>query len=626
MKHKLILLVALAIVQIHTNIGFAQRDPSKEILVFFSDGVQRESWHENGVATMRSAVKSENLKSALNKIGINEQLLEVANPRFQEADTLTIMSDGTRLIQANMTKLFRIRVPEGKSREELIEELNRLPEVLYAEANGIVAPSVAPNDIRYGQQWALQRIQAEAAWDIYTGSSNSIIAIIDGGVDVNHEDLNSKISGGDVGYGWGGHGIHVAGIAAASTNNNTIGIAGMDWKARIHPQRIDNVSDDVDIYNAVVDAVNFSPNVYVLNCSWGLADNNNNPGRNSNTVRQAFAYAYRANRTSVTTMGNHQITHHGLVQYPAGFANVIVVGATGSNDVVANYSVQGNHIDVSAPGESILSTYINGGYGSLSGTSMAAPHVSGIASLLKGYRPLLSNDDIEQIIRLSTDRVAGMNGQTFHPAYGTGRVNAANALTLVRDNHLRQWTALGGISQGASSLYKIVFMGAPNVASGTYFVERHEVRKTITFPEQFSQVIGVWGRGVGTTGCNQANPNFGEGFCEVISSTSNSVTLRTYVYQVYDIIGNFLGWYPITPANVTFAYSVLGTFSNGVCGYTENFANQNVTINKTVTSPCDINVQNVEVKSGATLILDAETSTKIPGGFKVEAGAGLKIQ
>jgi len=567
MNKILIKLIAIAIVQLHIQIGFAQRDLNKEILVFFNEGVKRETRHENGVETMHSSIKSEDLRSSLNRIGIDERDLEVANPTFREADTLTILQDGTRLTQLNMTKLFCIQVPEGKSREKLIDELNRLPEVLYAEANIKPMPLVAPNDVRFGQQWALQRIQAEDAWDIYTGSTNSIIAVIDGGSDANHEDLRNKISGGSVGWGWGGHGIRVAGIAAASTHN-TLGIAGVDWNARIHPRRIDNATGAVDVYNAIVNAVNYSPNVYVINNSWG----NEVPdlGTFNITERLAFAYAYKANRVSVVAMGNHQHTHPDVIDYPAGFDNVISVGATDNNDVVWYKSAQGNHIDVSAPGVNILTTTINNDYtNSESGTSLAAPHVSGIASLLKGYRSQLSNDDIRNIIRLSADRVTGMGGQAFHVAYGTGRVNARRALAMVRDNTLRQWTATGGTVHSSSSTFLSQFLSAhPNLASAFYTAKRHEVRKTITFPEQFAQIIGVWGRGVGTSGWNMPNPNFGEGFCEVVSSTSSSVTLRTYVYELWSTNGQYLGYWPATPANVTFAYTVLGILSPVITGST----------------------------------------------------------
>ncbi len=237
-----------------------------------------------------------------------------------------------------------------------------------------------------------------------------------------------------------------------------------------------------------------------------LTDGNNIPGRYSTTVRQAFAYAYKANRTSVVSMGNHQLTYPGVVGYPAGFGNVISVGATDILDRIGNFSCQGSHIDVCAPGVNILST-IDGGYGNMSGTSMAAPHVSGIASLLKGFNPNLANDDIENIIKLSADNL-GDTG--FDNTFGFGRVNAERALNLLRaPNTLSQWSATSGNSVSSTDFFTMVFMGATGLASSAYLVKRHEVRKTITYPNQYCNIIGVWGRGVFTDGWNQANPNFG---------------------------------------------------------------------------------------------------------------------
>jgi subtilisin family serine protease len=188
-----------------------------------------------------------------------------------------------------------------------------------------------------------------------------------------------------------------------------------------------------------VDAVNFSPNVHVLNNSWESTNQDQTPGRYSTTIRQAFAYAYKANRTSVVAMGNHQQTSTGVVAFPAGFDNVIAVGATDINDGIANFSAQGNHIDVSAPGVGILSTFTDGGYANIDGTSMAAPHVSGIASLLKGFNTNLSNDDIENLLRLSADD-RGAAG--FDAAFGAGRVNAERALNFLRAPFaVSQWTS-----------------------------------------------------------------------------------------------------------------------------------------------------------------------------------------
>src|SRR5688572_12468254 len=107
-----------------------------------------------------------------------------------------------------------------------------MPEVLYAESNGIVIPNLTPSDTEFNAQWALDNyyitgayIHAEAAWDIFTGNPSNIIGIIDGGIDATHADLNGKISGGDTGYGWSGHGVSVSCVAAAESNN-ALGISG----------------------------------------------------------------------------------------------------------------------------------------------------------------------------------------------------------------------------------------------------------------------------------------------------------------------------------------------------------------------------------------------------------------
>jgi subtilisin family serine protease/tetratricopeptide (TPR) repeat protein len=485
-----------------------------------------------------------------------------------------------------------------------------MPNVLFAESNGTTKPLVIPNDEHFGRQWNLRNtgqyggtpgadIKAPEAWDIYTGNSSNIIAVVDGGIDNTHPDLSGKVSG-DAGWGWNGHGIHVAGIASAKTNNTT-GVAGVDWNAQLHAQRVDN-TDDAGTYQAVVDAVNYSANVRVLNNSWGLYP----WGRYSTTVRLAFAYAYKMNRVAAAAMGNNGTTS---TIYPAGFGQgIIAVGATTVFDSKADYSNMGNHIDVSAPGgyydqneRQILSTCRDGylfsdpDYEYMCGTSMATPHVSGIASLLKGYNSNLYNDDIEQIIRLSADDKGDPGFDTW---YGTGRVNALKALRRLRGPFtLTQSYVMGGTDQGASNYYQMTIYGAQalGLPDGTYWVRRHEVRQAVTFPT--TRNVAVWGRGVATNGwADEGSVNFTYGWCETVNGTitSTGATLRTFVYEVYDSDLEFLDCYPTTPNNVRFEYTVHGIPAT-------------ITSNTTWEGVFSLD-GNVTVNSGVTLTINAGTS------------------
>lgn len=500
-------------------------------------------------------------------------------PAFERRDTLKISRTGERVTLSDLSDIFTLRLPSSAQKNQLIERLAKLPFVVYAEPNGGTSPSVLPNDEYFdnpsspgsgGRQWSLLNtgqdlgtydadIDAPEAWDITKGSSSTVIGIIDGGVENWHEDLSGKVTG-DAGWGWNGHGFHVAGIAAAKTNN-TDGIAGVDWNAQIISQRVDN-TDDPGTYNAIMDALTAGSDI--INNSWGLKTSNGT-ARYSTTVRRAFSNAYKMNVVATVAMGNDELTEPGVTQYPAGFGQgIIAVGNTNRNDQRRFTSSTGNHIDVSAPGTSILSTVPEqtslGYYGTMTGTSMATPHVSGIAGLLLAKNSSLYNDDIEQLIRLSTDKVRqdlytyDSNGWNIEMGYG--RVNAHQALLRLQSPYvLNHHTATGGYVANVTQETK-VFYDTPGLATGTYIVKRNEVRKTVSFP--YMSEAHVWGRGVATNGYSIANPNFAMGWNEPISVSNNSATLKTYVYEVFNTSGQRIGWFPTSPSNAQFAYTVHG--------------------------------------------------------------------
>ena len=551
---------------LYSLILFSQeRNLKTEILVFIMpDSLELPAQAKNRVALTSVTINSKNLSDALQKV--KSTGIAKAFPDWQkEKSQVTVEA---KVVEAPpFDRIFTLTFNTEAEADDAINILSKTNGVVFAEKH---SEPTMDNDIHYinGDQWYLNNnganggvvgadINAEGAWATYTGNTNNTIAIIDNGVEITHEDLTGKASG-DTPVGHS-HGTSVAGIAAARANN-THGIRGVDWNAQILSKRVRDSNDDWLGDNVaaqkIADAVNEGADV--LNCSWSGPVN-------SSTLAVAFAYAYRANRVTVATMGNTGIQE---TRYPGALLNVMAVGATQNDDTRSPFSTTGTHIDVVAPGgtnpagftnaEDIITTTTNNNYEYVSGTSFAAPQVAGLASLLEGYNSNLDNDDIRQIIRLSADD-RGILG--FDNQYGYGRINAGRALEFLQEPYaLRQWTGTSGSSVGSTGTFQMVIMGASGLASAVYIVKRYEVQKSVIFPENFLHIEGVWTRGAFTTGWNLANPNFGEGFCEIVPGTltATGATLRTYVYQVWNVLGSYLGYYPTTPANVNFAYTVLG--------------------------------------------------------------------
>lgn len=331
--------------------------------------------------------------------------------------------------------IVRVQVKPGQEAQTIAELLAR-GDVAYATYNYEIKALRDPNDPGFSNQWALNQpmdhdIDAPEAWDLYTGGSNITIAVIDSGVDLSHPDLAAKITtGSQAGYNFVsnppgslppdddyGHGTHVAGIAAAAGNNG-IGIAGVSWGAMIMPLKVLDASGNGGTYNLSL-AIRYAADhgAKIINMSLGGACGTGWPD-----VTDAVNYALGKGVLLVAAAGNSFSTP---VLCPAAISGVMAVGATNSSDLRPAYSTYGAALDVAAPGDSIYSTYLGGGYTTMSGTSMATPHVAGLAALLWSYAPTLNNSQVKTIIESTTDDLGTPGWDQY---YGYGRINARRAL------------------------------------------------------------------------------------------------------------------------------------------------------------------------------------------------------
>jgi len=346
-----------------------------------------------------------------------------------------------------------LAVPPGQELV-IVEGMRRDPSVEYAEPDYLASVTTIPDDPRWGNQWAPAKIGAPAAWEMTTGSSGIIIAVLDTGVELDHPDLAAKIwtNPGEIPangldddqngkiddvHGWhfyhhcsnsnclpsedddltddNGHGTHVAGIAAAETNNG-VGIAGISWEARLLPIKVlDEYGDGwySDVIAGIVYATDNGADI--INLSLG--------GEESSQALQDAVNSSHANGVLlVAATGNSG----GSLLYPAACDRVLAVGATDMNDLCPGFSNHGPGIDVAAPGVSIYSTWPwLDGYWYKSGTSTAAPHVAGLAALIWSVRPDASNDYVAWVI---THTALDLGTPGWDEFYGWGRIDAYQAL------------------------------------------------------------------------------------------------------------------------------------------------------------------------------------------------------
>ena len=438
-----------------------------------------------------------------------------------------IFPTSTSSTDLQRTYLLRFSITANlETLKAAFEESNLVEEVSYNYLRPTLAEPIVPNDPKYPEQWSLPLIRLPETWAIEKGNKGVIIAIIDSGIAYRHEDLRQKIwnNPGEIpengidddgnGYiddihGWdftdapnvqaegdfmdgdnepldeSGHGTHVAGIAGAMPNNG-IGIAGVAWNCPLMAVRAglslggsSRMQDD-DSGAAIVYATDNGARI--INMSWGS-------GQHSFVIQDAINYAHAHGVVLIGAAGNSKESES---FYPAAYRKVISVASTTPDKQRFHRTNFGASIDIAAPGNGILSTQINNSYRILTGTSMAAPHIAGIAALMLSKRPTLTHEEVRQILVNTSDVVTQADSDEPDPKFvGAGTVNAERALLssgVLQARITMPQTNSGGSTSitfvGTATGYKFehwqMFYGSSSVpTSFTPFTDPNTAQKNI---------------------------------------------------------------------------------------------------------------------------------------------------
>ncbi|MDZ4662759.1 MAG: S8 family serine peptidase [Pseudomonadota bacterium] len=336
-----------------------------------------------------------------------------------------------------------------KSLNKLVQAEN----VDYIEPNYRVYAIGTPNDPSISRQWAHKVVQSAQAWDITEGLESTIIAVVDTGVDYNHQDLKNNIwqnpadpinGKDDDGNGIiddnhgvdyynrdgdpmddGSHGTHVSGTIAAEANNG-VGGAGQAPKVKIMALKFLGGTDGGGDVDNAVRAIDYAiaKKVRIMSNSWGST-------QRSESLARAINRAEQAGIIFIAAAGNNSQNSDQQPAYPAAFANanIVSVAATDSGDRLANFSNYGmTSVDIGAPGVGIYSSVPNDGYQEMQGTSMATPLVAGVVALMLAVKPEATVCELKKALLESADKVSSLQGRILSGA----RVNAYKAVEAVK--------------------------------------------------------------------------------------------------------------------------------------------------------------------------------------------------
>src|SRR6476620_2143955 len=417
-------------------------DSAVDVLVRFKPGVSYDRIRQ--IAARNNDRLDDEIESVNGLVSLDD---------MDDADASTVAAQ-----YAAMTDL--VSYAEVNGQVSLDDPPNSFSPQDLVERGGVNA---MPNDPDFDQQWALDNtgqdggkagadIHSLEAWKKTRGSEDVVVAVLDSGVDYEHIDLKSNIwerpdsipayyddelgeFNDDHGYNGtdqlsdpmddNGHGTHCAGIIGAEGDNDE-GIAGINWNVQIMPLKFlgrggfGTTADAIKAINYAIDRKKAGVNLRVINASWGST-------QNSKALEDAIRAAGDAGILFVAAAGNNGTDNDKRAHYPSNYdlPNVISVAATDRNDVLTSFSNYGlKSVHIAAPGRDIESTWLGNAYRDASGTSMAAPHVAGVAALVLSAEPHLTVAQLRNRLLSSVDKLPNLAGKVS----SGGRLNAAKAL------------------------------------------------------------------------------------------------------------------------------------------------------------------------------------------------------
>lgn len=664
---------ALAKAQLASNTAFTvdEKRAAGEIMIMESakSGTQEQRQTSLGAIKGMTGIESANYMVRYNGLlagYTNEFIVRVAQGVSPEDFQNFMKKNLVTVVRQNEfnDRQFVLAISKN-SRYSLFDMVDRFHEsklVEYAEPNMLVPNALqdVPNDPLWSQQWNLNNtgqiggttyadINLLNAWTITSGREETIVAVIDSGVDLDHPDLSANILPGydaigldndanpNLSFNGSHHGTAVAGVIAA-VRDNGIGLSGVAPLAKILPIRaIDFNSTTDQMFNAIEWA--WFHGADVINNSWTWTPSSSI----DNAIADAIGYG-RSGLGTVVVFAVGNDNHYGI-SYPATLPNVIAVGATNQCEQRKRYnscdgetdwgSNWGEELDVMAPGVFITTTDIagtdglnhdsspNGDYlGDWHATSSAAPHVSGVAALVLSVNPCITDDEVRRIINLSATKVGAFcyARDASHPdglwngEMGYGRVDAYKAVRFANTIGGGSGTGLTGTDIGTTSISS--FNPLPCFGpSGSFSAVRHEIVRNITFPQTIAPSIVATSNGFFDQGSNR-QPVI------VSNVTETSATLTTYVYNM---VAFPAVWVPVAPADVRFDYVVNSEFSGS-----RRFTNQIVSTSLNYWSAHEItagylipNIGPGIVASGGNVNFRAKDYIVLQAGFSVSAGASF---